>query len=152
MRKQHFVTIDAMSEVPEGVCVRVHGGDKILLRRDNDRCLRIAELFEVALSLSKRRPWPVWVIRSPDGSIETARGATRTRILGFSEEADGSCRVGFAFIPTVKHLRAEHPDFARLKETLLAAVATGHDVFYTEVASSESELDDVALASVDNDV
>jgi len=152
MRKQLFVTIDAVSEVPGGLCVRVNGGEKILLRRDNDRFGRIAELFEIALSLSKRRPWPVWGVRSPDGSIETARGATRTRILGISEEPDGSCRVGFAFIPTVKQLRPEHPDFARLKETLLAAAASGQDVLYTEVAGSESLLDDVALASVDHDV
>ena len=67
-------------------------------------------------------------------------------ILGISEEPDGSCRVGFAFIPTVKLLRPDHLDFERLKETLLAAATTRHDVFYTEVAGSEGVLDDVALA------
>jgi hypothetical protein len=152
MKQQLFVTIDAVSEVPEGSSVRVHSGEKILLRRDNDRFGRIAELFASALALSQRHPWPVQVIRSPDGSIETARAATRARILGISEEPDGSCRVGFAFIPTVKQLRPEHPEFARLEETLLAAAATGQEVFYTEVAGSESVLDDVALASADKDV
>ena len=80
--------------------------------------------FEIALALSQRRPWPVWVVRSPEGGIEVARPATRSRILGISEEPDGSCRVGFAFIPTVKLLRPDHPDFERLKETLIAAATT----------------------------
>jgi hypothetical protein len=152
MKRQLFVTADAVSEVPEGLWVRAHGGEKILLRRDNGRFGRIAELFESALALSQRRPWPVWVTRAPDGSIETARAATRTHVLGISEEPDGSCRVGFAFVPTVKQLRPEHPEFARLEETLLEAAATGQDVFYTEAAGSESVLDDVALASGDKGV
>ena len=146
MRKPIFVAIASVSEVPEGLCVRIHEGEPLLLRRHHECFGPIAEQFEIALALSQRRPWPVWVVQSPEGGIEVARPATRSRILGISEEPDGSCRVGFAFIPTVKLLRPDHPDFERLKETLLAAATTRHDVFYTEVAASQGVLDEVALA------
>jgi len=146
MKTEHFATIDAISETSEGLNVRFRGGASGFLASNHEPYANTRELFQSTQALSNRCPWPVWVVVAADGLIVKARTAMRTRVIGISEEPDGSCRVGMAFTPTVKLLRPDHPDFERLKETLLAAATTRHDVFDTEMAGSQGVLDDVALA------
>jgi len=144
MTQASFITIRGLSESPEGLRVEHGDGDSSLLRRDNERYSRIEAILRNAMKTSV--PWPVRVNRTEDGVIVNAWVAWPGRPIGLLEEPSGNCTVGFSMVPSPKTLKAEHPEFERLLETLMEALGAKRSVFYFEAPDEENVLADVCLA------
>jgi hypothetical protein len=145
MTTEDFFTIRELTEVPEGLRIEHHDGQTSLLRRDNERYARFAELLRRTKRLGDR--WPVRIARSEDGVIVNARVAFPGRPI-YIEDVVGpdQCTVCFHLESTPKKVRHDNPNYPRLLEMLMLATAEERDVFYCLQPGEDNVLADACLA------
>jgi hypothetical protein len=145
MTTESFCTIREIAEVPEGLRITDHDGQTSLLRRDNERYTRIAEIVERAHRMSVR--WPVRIARSHDGVIVNAWIAWAGRPVYVEDlESATACEVCFSLQNEHKWVKHDHPEFERLLGTLMDATAEKRDVYYYEQPGEKNILVDVCFA------
>jgi hypothetical protein len=145
MTIERFCTISEVSEVPEGLRIQDHDGQTGLLCRDNPRFARIEDILRSAYEMSV--PWPVRIARSDDGVIVDAWVAWAARPIYIEDlAAETECVVYFSLQNEPKMVKHDHPDYARMLETLMEAAASKRDVFYFVQPGEKGILADVCLA------
>jgi hypothetical protein len=147
MTTESFLTIESLVETSEGLLVQFKSGERGRLVRANPRYERIRELFRLDQSFGGRLPWPVRVVRSPEGVIENAWPAWRGRPI-YVDDVVGpdQCTVCFSLESSPKKVKHDNPNYPRMLETLMLATVEKRDVFYYLEPGEEVVLADVCYA------
>jgi hypothetical protein len=147
MTTESFCTIRDLTEAPEGLRIEHHNGQTSLLRRDNQRYAWIEDLLQRTLRLSSRAPWPVRIVRTPEGVIENAWPAWPGRPI-YVDDVVGpdECTVCFYLENGPKQVKHNNPNYPRMLETLMQATVEKRRVFYFLQPGEDKVVADVCFA------